>query len=194
MTFENIKEIVVLVLPPLSALGGVWLTSYLSSKSENENFIAKEIMLKKLNHYEALFSLMRAADREVAELYEQAREAKDARALKEIPQTVFPAGLAIAEYTDDHKLFLDEDVAIHITATFLGPLDVYELDPTSRNYKRKIKESEVHYREEYNQGVKLIADYAGLRRLEKTYKKINKPTTTSPIIDYANGMRKSSEQ
>lgn len=194
MTFENFKEIVTLVLAPLSALGGVWLSSYLGSKNRNENFIAKEIMLKKLERYERLFSLMRSADEEVSSLFDLARKAKTKVELTKIPDTVFPAGLAIAQYTDDQRLYLDQDVAMHITATFLGPSDVYELDPESKGYAKKIKESETHYREQYNQGVELIADYAGFNRLEKTYKKINKPTATSPIIDYANEIRKQSKQ
>lgn len=190
MTFENIKEIITLVLAPLSALGGVWLSLYLGSKNRNENFIAKEIMLKKLEHYEQLFSLMRTADEEVTHLFDLARKAKTKDELTKIPDAVFRAGLAIAQYTDDHRLYLDEDVAIHITATFLGPSDVYELDPISKGYAKKIKESETHYREQYNQGITLIADYAGFKRLEKTYKKINKPSVSSPLIDYANEIRK----
>lgn len=193
MTFENVKEIITLVLAPLSALGGVWLASYLGSKNRNENFIAKEIMLKKLEHYERLFSLMRTADEEVSHLYDLAKKAKTKDELRKIPDTVFAAGLAIAQYTDDNKLYLDEDVAIHVTATFLGPSDIYELDPSSKRYAKKVKESEAHYREQYNQGIELIADYAGFKRLEKTYKKINKPTASSPLIDYANEVRNNSK-
>jgi len=194
MTFENTKEIITLVLAPLSALGGVWLASYLGSKNNDKNFIAKEIMLKKLGHYENLFTLMRTADEEVTHLFDFARKAKTKAALMKIPDTVFPAGLVIAQYTDDHKLYLDEDVALHVTATFLNPSEVYELDPSLKNYSKKIKESESHYREQYNQGVELIADYAGLKRLDKTHKKINKPTASSPLIDYANEIREQSKK
>lgn len=193
MTFENFKEIVMLVLAPLSALGGVWLSSYLGSRNRKENFIAKEIMLKKLEHYERLFSLMSSADEEVSHLYDLARKAKTKAELTKIPDTLFHAGLTIAQYTDNHRLYLDQDVAMHIIATFLGPSEVYELNPESKGYTTKIKESETHYREQYYQGVELIADYAGFNRLEKTYKKINKPTATSPLIDYANEIRKQSK-
>lgn len=189
MTYDNLKEIITLILAPISALGGVWLASYLSSKNDNKNFIAKEIMLKKLEYYEQLFTLMRTADDETRQLFDLASKAKTKRELIKIPDAVFPAGLAIAQYTDDHKLYLDEDVAIHITATFLAPSEIYALDPASKTFANKVKKLQSLYNEQYAQGVELIAEYAGFKRLEKTYKKINKPTASSQIIDYANEIR-----
>lgn len=190
MTYEEIKDILLILLPPISALAGVWLTSILSERQKDRNFAASEVMKKKTEVYEGFYALLNSYDTAVSDIFQRAKSVKSAKELADLKNESFPIGMAIMEYVDRRGLYIDENVTIHIGATIMAPASLSDLNPEDKQYEKNLSELTSNYRESYKQGIDLIKDYMGIKRLEKSFKKINKPSTQSPFVKYAEELKK----
>jgi hypothetical protein len=191
MTYEHFKDLLLILLPPVSALAGVALADRLSSRRANEQFFAKEVMQKKLSLYEDLYEKLQELHDAASIYFEKTRLAKSKADIKHILEGPYMVGLKIAQFTDANRLFMDEDVAIHIIMTALGPSEIQDLDPKKRSYKTKIKECSEKFFSDYSIAVDMIEEYSGIQRLRRSFGKINKPKTTSDYVKY---MKKMKEQ
>lgn len=190
MTFEQVKELFQISLPSLSVLAGVLLTWILTNRSKNRDFIANEIMQKKINAYEGLYGLMQVVQTKLQNAFEQAVQAEDRIRNDQLNDESFAEALNLMKFCDDNKLYLDEDLVIHIGAMCMIAASLKDVDISDKDYKTNIKKLAIKFNQDFNVGVELLKDYMGIKRLEKSFKKINKSTTKSEFIDYVNKLKK----
>jgi len=95
----------------------------------------------------------------------------------------------IASFTDENELYLDSDLAAHCVATFMGAEDVQ--DVKDENEKAKMKGDIVDM---YVQARRMIRADSGVEKIDRFFKKLTKPTLSSPVIDYIKHLREHPEE
>lgn len=165
----------------LGVLVGVAANEVLRRNNRIESYSAR-VFDKRLAIYEELLTKM-VEGREVADdVMCNAEYSRDERHAL-ISVTI----LDIAKFIDDNALYLDQDLGAHCVATFMGAEDVYDV------------ESEVE-RDEMRRGIRamdisaqrMIREDSGVAEINKLFKKLNKPSLSSPVIDRIRELKKDS--
>jgi hypothetical protein len=158
-------------------LVGILVNEYFKRK-EREALFSGEIFQKKLRVYEELFAKMHKASEVAGEIIRGENLSKEKR-----HQIWSGVVLDLAGYTDKHKLYINEEISVHCMLTLIGVEDIYDLP-------KKEKEMEIS---KFYTGLKeasdLIMEETGLKRLEKFFKKINKPDIKSSYIEAFNKIK-----
>ena len=193
MTFEQFKELLLILLPPISVLAGVGLAEYLSSRRTSRRFLTKEVMQRKLSFYENLYKKMQKLHSEAADFFEKARTIKRKNKIRDAITKYMITHLSITEFTDANRLFMDRDVTDHILLTAITPSEILNLNPKSRSYLSKVEKFSAKFFEDYGIAIDMIEEYSGIDRLKKSIREINKPTTKSGYSEYMKEARKKYE-
>jgi hypothetical protein len=87
--------------------------------------------------------------------------------------------LDLAEFCDEHSLYLNDEVTVHCCSLFMGVEDIQaEADPT------KAKNLEEQFRTNYLATDNIIRSESGLKRIDKVFSTVTKVRYSSEIIDY----------
>lgn len=189
---EQIKEIVIIALPVMSALAGVWLASYLRDKSRKRDFAADTVMQKKIATYEAFYKLMRHVYDNSMELFKAAEKQNTAK-IKALNDKQFQDCMKLMSFCDDNALYLDEDVVLHVGAMCMIPAELNDMDVEDKDYVNEVGLLTAAFADDYGVAVELVKEYMGIKRLEKSFKKINNPKVESATLNYAKKLRKEYE-
>lgn len=161
----------------LGVLVGIFVNEYFKRK-DREALFSDAIFQKRLFVYEELFIKMHKASEVGGEIIKEENLSKEER--HEIWSTVV---LDIAGYTDKHKLYINEEIAVHCIATLIGIEEIYDLPKDE-----KARESSKFYTG-LKEASDLIKEETGINRLDKFFKKINRPYIRSSYIDLYNEVK-----
>jgi hypothetical protein len=150
---------------------GILINEYFKRKNR-ESLYSDAIFQKRLSVYEELFTKMHKASEIGGEIIKEKNLSK-----KERHKIWSSIVLDIASYTDKNKLYLNEKIAVHCMLTLIGIEDIHDLPED----EQKVETSKFYT------GLKeagdLIKEETGLKRLDKFFKKINKPNISSSYIE-----------
>ena len=96
----------------------------------------------------------------------------------------FNAGLKVVEFCDSNQLYLNEEITVHLCATFVGTGDIISKEKESKKvliqrFNLDIKEAK-----------KMIKVESGLSELDGLFEKITKAKHSSPVIEYFRELKK----
>ena len=131
-----------------------------------------KVFERRLEVFEGLFRL-------VQEAYQVACEVLDNTELSHEERTalVFPAGLRIAEYTDENALYLDHYVAADAAAFMLGVDDILAIEDLTE------REAEISvFRQRYKSLKQLIIEESGVYQVNQHFRLVSRSRPDSPII------------
>lgn len=152
---------------------GLVSNELLRRRSRIEQY-SQEIFLRRLQVYEGLYQKLRATSNVVYALEKDPSE--NWSNILDESSSVF---LDLARYTDECKLYLDEEVVMHCYLTALVlPTRSETLAQFQEGMDEKIKE----YWENMQIATLLIREETGLSELNKLYRHITKPKHNSEYI------------
>lgn len=154
----------------IAALAGVGLNEFIRRRNRSESF-AQAIFNRRLEAFEALFHAMGNARKVFSEsLDAPASEREEAKG------AIMHAGLAIAELSDRHSLYIEE-VGLHCTGLWLDPPDILDIeDPTER--EAAISE----FQREYQGALQMIRDLSGLSSVERVFESVSGARVDSAVV------------
>ncbi|MET3526476.1 hypothetical protein [Phenylobacterium koreense] len=97
--------------------------------------------------------------------------------------------LDMAGFADKNALFIDSDLSAHCVAAFMGAEDVFEMPIGAEREEAK----RAFWAMDAN-AQRMIREDSGVAEISKLFKKINKPTLSSPIIDRIRELRSASSK
>ncbi|MGP0591480.1 hypothetical protein ACTRXD_02940 [Nitrospira sp. T9] len=160
-------------------LVGALLSEYFRRKNRIESY-AQKVFERRLGIYEKLHEMLNTAYRIATEVMEN-----DKLSGEERKELISSAILKLAEFTDEHALFIDEYISVHVVATFMGAEDVLDID---NGLERAAAKSGVL--ERFKEAKSLIYEDSGLREIDKHYKSISRSAPDSAIIRYLKELKK----
>jgi hypothetical protein len=135
------------------------------------------IFQKRLQAYERLMDLISRGAEIVKDVTENPELTKEDR-----HGLVSSAIHPIAEHVDRNVLYIDEELATHCVALFMGTEDLYDSPAREKDLQR--------YRVMLNETRRMIAEDSGVAKINRLFKSINRPRITSPIIERVRELRK----
>ncbi|MDD8018997.1 MAG: hypothetical protein PHP42_11530 [Bacteroidota bacterium] len=161
----------------LGVIVGALLNEYFRQNSRIEKYSAK-IFEKRILIYEELYQKLDESNNIAREVIENPILSKDER-----DQIWMNAILEIANFTDKHKLYLNEGISVHCIASSMGVEDIFYMDAKEK------KKAENHYYSAIQEAKEMISKETGLDALDKYFRSITKYEPRSDIIDYLNEIR-----
>jgi hypothetical protein len=149
---------------------GVLLNEFLRRKNRREVYAIK-IFEKRLAAYEGLAELIDEGSEIASDVVENTNLTGEQR-----NELISVAIGAIAKFVDRHRLYIDEELAVHCAALFMGVEDIQEADGEEREKRLK------HYYYMRKEALRMIAEDSGVAELNKLFKAINRPRLDGPII------------
>lgn len=153
----------------IGILIGVFATEYFRRNSRVEKY-SSAVFEKRLDVYEGLMKEVQLALSVVTELL-----GDDEMPVEEKSHIAFLAGLKVNEYCDDHKFYLNEEIAVHCGMAFVGVEDVFDPD----NGEVALNDLRTAVKESYG----LIRAESGIEELDGLFKSITKSSPTSRLIE-----------
>ncbi len=149
---------------------GLLINEHFRKTNRIENYSSK-VFDKRLEIYEKLMLLVHEKSSLVTELIEEIT--KDVA-----HEACFKAGLDVMEYCDINQLYLNEEIIVHIGATFVGTGDMIDADKESKKIQLQ------NFRMSVLEAKEMIKAESGIEELNDLFKKITKAKHNSPIITY----------
>ncbi len=163
----------------LGVLVGLLVNEYFRKNNRIENYSSK-VFEKRLQIYEELMAIVDKNGILVSSTLENNKLTP-----KKKHEICFPAGLEALKFIDANQLYLNEEIGIHIGATFVMASDIADLDDDS-----KIKSSLIEFGHSIGQAKSMIKSESGVEELNNLFKKITKSKHSSPVIDYFRSLKK----
>lgn len=163
----------------LGVVIGALLGEYFRRRNRVEAY-SQKIFERRLEVYEGLM-------KRVQQSYEIASEVLERPELtsEERHALVSAAVHAVAEYTDDNALFIDEYVCVHTVAMTMGVEDISSIeDPLEREAATS------RFREEYKTAKQMILEESGIHQINKHFKLVSRANPESPIIQRLKELKK----
>jgi hypothetical protein len=157
----------------LGILFGVAINEFVRRWIRIESY-AGPVFEKRLTIYEGLHARIREGSNVAREILENQDLDKTQR-----HELISVAILDIASYCDENELYINEDLALHCTALFMGVEEIPDL-PEGPQREEKIEE----HREELLAAMRMIRKEAGIADLDKLFRSITKPKHSSAVIEY----------
>jgi len=156
---------------------GILLNEYYRRNSRIEKY-SVQVFEKRLNIYEKLMSEIKLASSIITELLEDTDHSLDEK--KEI---AFHAGLKVAQYTDEHQFYLNEDITVHCCMVFVGASDIFE-DPIN-------EELLSDFRHDIKKSYSMIRTESGVAELDGLFRSITKSAPGGRLIEGYRAIKKS---
>lgn len=148
---------------------GALLNEHYRRKSRIEKY-SNQVFEKRINIYEGLMSEIKLASSIINELIESKNIPLD-----EKKEMAFLAGLKVAEYTDKHQFYLNDEIIAHCCMAFVGTSDIFE-DPNNQEmlncFRQEVKEAYVMIRVE-----------SGIAELDGLFRSITKSSPSGRLVD-----------
>lgn len=158
---------------------GLFINEHYRRTNRIENYSSR-VFDKRLEIYEELMQLVHEKSLLVTEVIESTELSKD-----KAHSICQPAGLVIAEYCDANELYLNEEITVHIGATFVGVGDI--IDSDDNEYKKTQIQK---FRQSIGSARQMIKAESGIEELNELFKKITKAKHSSPVIEYFRELKK----
>jgi hypothetical protein len=162
----------------LGVIIGILLAEFLRRKTRIESLFLKAFE-KRLEVYEQLFDKLRKCENVAHDIIENPEYSQDERT-----ELWGSAVLDLAQFTDNSKLYLDEDISVHCVATMMGVEDIYSIESSKSKDAAKN-----HFFQNLNNAKEMIRKETGLADLDKLFRSITKAKHESPVINYLNKLR-----
>lgn len=156
----------------LGLIVGIVLNEYFRRRNRIEAYSTK-VFERRLEAYEGLMKAIRDAEGEVNEVLDD--ESLDA---KERHEKTFEAGLRVMEYTDEHSLFLNDEIIVHCGAAFIGVDDILNM-PNGKNRTEEID----RFRTMIGDAKKMIRVESGMSEIDQAFRSVTKAKHSSSVID-----------
>lgn len=180
-TAASVTTTFVAILSPLVAIlgvvTGVLLNEFVRRRNRRELY-APKIFEKRLAAYEKLADLIENGSEIAQEVIDNAEFTREQR-----HALISEAILTIARHTDSHKLYIDEELAVHCTALFMGVEDIYDEKGEKRETLLK------NFYDARYEAFRMIAEDSGISEINKLFKIINRPKLSGPIIELTRELR-----
>lgn len=158
---------------------GLLINEHFRRSNRIENYSSR-IFDKRLEIYEGLMRLVDEKSSLVSEVIESAELSKE-----DTHSICQPAGLEVMEYCDSNQLYINEEITVHIGATFVGIVDI--IDSDDDEYKKTELQ---RFRLSVVSAKQMIKAESGIEELNQLFKKITKAKHTSPVIEYLRELKK----
>lgn len=161
----------------IGVVAGILITEFVRRKNRHEVY-APIVFEKRLKAYEGFTELIYIADYVAREIMENDTLTKD-----ECRDLMFEPGLNVAKYADENWLYIDEELASHCVAIFIGIDDIYEADGDEK--ERLMKE----YQYMIVEAKRMISEDSGVAEINRLFKSINRPNLSGKIIERIRELR-----
>lgn len=155
----------------LGILSGIFITEHFRRRNRIENY-SHLVFEKRLKLYENIYCRINAIRNASTDIIENTKYSKDERLNKWSPII-----LDLAEYLDQNKLYIDDDIAEHCMLTVVGVEEIYYI----RNQKKREKETQ-NFGNNINKAISMIKVEAGLKEVDVLFKGITKAKHSSSFI------------
>jgi len=162
---------------------GIAINEYFRRKSRIERH-SSYIFEKRFHVYEKLL-------KHISRVYDQFDELYENKELSFDDKLNVSNGFnfEVLRFMDDHFLFLNESITIHISMTLIGSEEIF----TKENSEDKRTKAMDEFREELRDVKLLIKDECGISSLNNLFSKITKSNPKSKYIDYYQKLKKESQ-
>lgn len=157
---------------------GIFLGEFLRRRQRAEQFAAA-IFVKRLEAYDTLLDLL-VEGKEIADevINNPELTAEDRHSL--ISAAVMP----IANHAGRAALYMDEELAAHCTALFMGVEDFRDLPEAER------QTNIAQFQREWRETNRMILEDSGVTKVNQVFREVNRPRITSPVIDAIRELRR----
>lgn len=159
--------------PTLGFLGlfiGAFLSEWLRRKNRREQF-AQIIFEKRLAAYEGLLLRIGVGSDIVDQLIRNGASAEKRH------QEVATAISDVIEFTEANRLYLNEEIALHCGALFMGTEDIPDAPKDEQPGLLQ------DYHEMRKDAVRMITEDSGVAELNRLFQDVNKPDISSEFIE-----------
>jgi len=161
----------------LGVLIGIALNEFLRRKNRVEQY-APVIFEKRLRAYEGLANLINNGSTIADDVIHNPKLSHTERH-EMVSSVVFP----IAMYTDNNRLYIDDELAAHCTAIFMGVEDIFD---SGEDDKDELLKSFYQMRLD---AYRMIREDSGIAKVSELFDKINRPKLSGPIIERIRELR-----
>ena len=158
---------------------GLLINEHYRKTNRIENYSSR-VFDKRLEIYEKLIQLVDEKSSLIIEVIENAELSKD-----KAHSICQPEILAVPEYCDANQLYLNEEITVHICATFVSVGDI--IDSDDDEYKETKKQ---RFIQSISNAKQMIKYESGIEELNELFKRITKTKHSSPIIKYYRELKK----
>ncbi len=157
----------------IGVLLGIVLNEKLRRRNRIENY-STSVFEKRLNLYEELYKHVSDYSQVANEVIDNKQLTKEQRL-----DMVSAAILTVAEFCDEHELYLDDELTLHCCTVLMDVEDIQDIDD------RGEREQEVkRFHESLRLTKGMIRKEAGIADINKLFKKVIKPKHSSATIEY----------
>lgn len=174
---STVLALLVPIFGIFGVISGILLNEFMRRKNRREVFAGK-IFEKKLAAYEGLNDHIYRGVIAADEVIENTQLSPSQR-----HELVSATIGEIANYVDEHQLYIDQEIAAHCTALFMGVEDIPEAtgdvrEALLRDYWAMRKDA-----------FRMIAEDSGIAEINRLFKVINRPKIDGPIIERIRELR-----
>lgn len=168
-------------LSPLIGLIGVAVGAGISElfrRRQRVEQFAGLVFAKRLEAYDNLWTLLQLGHSAVGEMLDD-----DTLSADERKEVVSAAVVSLAQFTDRHSLFLEEEVTVHCCTIFMGADEIPDLVEPEKATRLAL------YQRHWRLTRELVMESSGMARINRTFGSINKPRYKFPVVDYFRKLR-----
>lgn len=147
---------------------GILLSEYFRRNSRIENYSA-QVFEKKLSIYEGLMTEIQRASSVITALHDNTELTIDTKR-----EVASKAGMKVLDYSDKHKFYLDEEIAVHCCLAFVGVSDIFEEDND--------EDELTGFRQAVKEAYSMIRIESGVAKLDGLFRSITKSSPGSSLI------------
>jgi len=161
---------------------GLLLNEHFRRSNRIENYSSK-VFEKRLEIYEKLIVLVNEKSSLVTDMIESIGVLEELT--EEVAHEVcFKAGLDLMEFCDANQLYLNDEITVHIGATFVGIEEIIDANKEEKEIQLQ------KFRLAVGEAKKMIKAESGIEELDSLFKKITKARHNSPVIEYFRELKK----
>ena len=161
----------------LIGLVGVLVGALISQVFHRQNRVeiySHKVFERRLEVYETLMTLLNSGYHVAVEVMENENLSKDGR-----KNLISKAIIPIAEFVDEHSLYIDKYIAAHMASVFMGAENVLDMD--DKNHREKLKND---IRTSYKEAKEIILVESGAEEINKHFRSVSRSKPSSSVIEY----------
>lgn len=170
-----VSEYFPIIVPAIGIVGvivGALLNEFMRRRNRRELY-APKIFEKRLSAYEGLIEQIHHGSKVANEVIENNEFTHEQR-----HGLISVVVHGMAEFTEKHHLYLDEELTFHCMALFMGVEDIHDAAEDDR------QELLDRYRQMRKDALRMAAEDSGVAEINRLFKAINKPKIDGALIRY----------
>lgn len=180
----GLMNISLAALAPIAGILGVIVGALLNETIRRRNrreLYAPKIFEKRLAAYEALLAAIQQGSHIATNVMDNDDLSKEQR-----HDLISAAVHEVADVTETHKLYLDEELTVHCMALFMGVEEIHDAAEADRQAMRD------HYYGMRKEAIRMITEDSGVSEINRLFKSVNKPKIRGELIEYFRDLKKKS--